>query len=66
MIRKIYKISGMHCTSCAMNIEWELEDVGVKAKCNYAKAELEIEHDGGIEVDEKVKLAVEKAGYKII
>ncbi len=32
-------IFGMHCTSCAMNIDGELEDIeGVKeAKTNYAK-----------------------------
>lgn len=33
------KITGMHCTSCAMNIDFELEDIeGVKeASTNYAK-----------------------------
>ena len=33
------KIVGMHCTSCAMNIDFELEDIkGVKeASTNYAK-----------------------------
>lgn len=33
------KITGMHCTSCAMNIDFELEDLeGVKeASTNYAK-----------------------------
>ncbi len=35
----IFKIQGMHCTSCAMNIDGELEDTeGIKeAKTNYAK-----------------------------
>lgn len=65
-MKKIYKISGMHCTSCAMNIEWELEDAGVKAKCNYAKEELEVEFDGNKASEEKIKAAVEKAGYKIM
>lgn len=33
------KIIGMHCTSCAINIDFELEDLeGVKeAKTHYAK-----------------------------
>lgn len=37
-------IFGMHCTSCAMNIDGELEDTeGVKkAKTNYAKQETEV------------------------
>lgn len=58
---KIYKISGMHCSSCALSIEWALEDAGIKAKCNYAKAELRVENAD----DKKVKEIVEKEGYKI-
>lgn len=40
----IFKISGMHCVSCAMNIDGELEDSkGVKeARTNYAKGETEV------------------------
>lgn len=59
------KIDGMHCTSCAMNIDFNLEDLGVKsAKTNYAKQESEIEFD-----EEKIKLTqiietVNKTGYK--
>ena len=37
----------MHCTSCAMNIDGELEDTeGVKeAKTNYAKQQTEVTFD---------------------
>ncbi len=40
-------ISGMHCTSCAMNIDGELEDTeGVKeSKTNYAKQLTEVTFD---------------------
>lgn len=40
-------IFGMHCTSCAMNIDGELEDTeGVKeAKTNYAKQQSEVTFD---------------------
>lgn len=40
-------IFGMHCTSCAMNIDGELEDTeGVKeAKTNYAKQQTEVTFD---------------------
>lgn len=43
------KISGMHCTSCAINIDGELEDTeGVKeAKTNYAKQKTEVTFDPG-------------------
>ncbi len=42
------KIIGMHCTSCAMNIDGDLEDLvkGVKSsKTNYAKQVCEVEFD---------------------
>lgn len=61
-------IKGMHCTSCAMNIDFELEDLeGIKlAKTNYAKQESEVEYD-----ETKVELAaiidvVKKTGYTAI
>lgn len=61
MAKKIYKISGMHCSSCALSIEWALENAGIKAKCNYAKAQLEVENAD----DQKIKEIVEKEGYAL-
>lgn len=42
-----FKIKGMHCTSCAMNIDGELEDTeGVKeSKTSYATQETEVSFD---------------------
>lgn len=42
-----FNIFGMHCTSCAMNIDGELEDTeGVKeAKTNYAKQQTQVTFD---------------------
>lgn len=47
VVKKKLKIEGMHCSSCAMNIDFDLEDLhGVKsAKTSYAKQETEIEFD---------------------
>lgn len=56
----------MHCSSCAMNIEWELEDKGVKAKCNFAKEILEVEANSEKISDEELKKTIEKLGYKLI
>ena len=41
------KIVGMHCTSCAMNIDFELEDInGIKeASTNYAKQQTIVTFD---------------------
>ena len=55
-------ISGMHCTSCAMNIDGELEDTeGVKeAKTNYAKQVTEVTFDPEKISVEKMILVIRK------
>ena len=59
-----YKIIGMDCPSCAMLIESELEDAGIKAKVSYAKETLEVE-----DIDKKSFLILSKKitelGYKL-
>lgn len=60
--KTIYKIDGMHCTSCAMLIEGELEDRGITGACSYAKGVVEVQGDP----DKKlVKDAIEAAGYTL-
>ncbi len=59
------KIEGMHCTSCAMNIDGELEDLGVKeAKTNYAKSETEVTFDESKVSEENILISIEKLGYR--
>jgi len=62
MTKKVYKIKGMHCASCATMIELDLEDAGIKAKCSYPKSTLEVEGDGNFV---NIKKVVEKSGYQI-
>ena len=52
-------IFGMHCTSCAMNIDGELEDTeGVKeAKTNYAKQQTQVTFDPDkVSVDKMISI----------
>jgi len=66
MIKKtVWKITDMHCTACAMNIDFELEDTqGVKsAKTNYAKAITEVEFDPSVLDEKKIEEIIKKAGY---
>ena len=66
VIKKKLKIEGMHCSSCAMNIDMDLEDLaGVKgASTNYAKQVSEVEYDEEeLKVEDIIK-SVEKTGYK--
>lgn len=47
MQKIVLQITGMHCTSCSMNIDGELEDTeGVKAsETSYAKQETVVTYD---------------------
>lgn len=67
MIKKMLKIDGMHCVSCTMLVDGDLEDLkGVKSsKTNFAKAKCEVEFDEAeVSVDQIVQ-AVRGAGYKV-
>ena len=66
MEKTILKISGMHCASCAANIENTLKkEVGIKsANVNFASEKLYLEFDE-IEISiARVKKIIEKLGYK--
>jgi len=66
MMKKTFKIEGMHCTSCALLIESDLEDAGVKACCSYAKQTLTIEFDEKKIGEKKITAVVVAAGYRIV
>lgn len=67
MTRKEYKVIGMDCTSCAMMIEAELEDAGVKkAKCNYAEEKLEVEFEENDVEESEIVEVVKKTGYSLL
>ena len=66
MTKKVFKVSGMHCTSCALDIEWSLEDAGVTARCSYAKQELAVEYNPEKISEEKIKQTVKNSGYDLI
>ena len=60
------KIIGMHCTSCSMLIDGDLEDTKgvIKANTSYAKQICEVEFDErAIQVQDILK-TIEKTGYQ--
>lgn len=59
------KINGMHCSSCAMNIDFDLEDLeGVKsARTNYAKSISEVEFDADKISEDDVVKQIRETGY---
>lgn len=62
LTKKVYKIKGMDCASCASLLEMDLEDAGIPSKCSYPKETLEINQEHDID---KIKKIVEKSGYRI-
>jgi Cu+-exporting ATPase len=65
MKKVVFKIIGMHCTACAMNIDGELEDSEkVKSsKTNYAKAHTEVEFDPEIISEKEIVKIIKNTGY---
>lgn len=60
-------IDGMHCTSCSMNIDGELEDLDgvVNATTSYAKSESVVEFDPQKVSQKELEAVITKLGYTI-
>jgi Cu+-exporting ATPase len=65
MKKVIFSIKGMHCTSCAMSIDGELEDTDgvINASTNYAKQKLDVEFDDAKISEQKIIEKVKEVGY---
>lgn len=62
------KIDGMHCASCSLNIDGDLEDTPgvIRSTTSYAKSETIIEFDPA-KVDEvTLRKIIEKLEYKVL
>lgn len=67
-ITKKFKISGMHCVACALNIADALEDLdGVfEANVSYAKSELELSFDENKLNEDEINSLINELGYEIL
>jgi len=65
MIKKIFKISDMHCSNCAMKIEGLEDDLlGVKSvSASYKKGQVVVEFDEARLSVEAIIHAIKKQGY---
>lgn len=63
-----FTISGMHCVSCSMNIDGELEDLpGVtSAETSYAAGKSVVIFDSQKVSSEKIKSVIESLGYTAV
>ncbi len=65
MIKKTYKVDGMHCASCAMVIESDLSDAGIDARCSYARQTIDVVFDQTIVTEIAIEEIVKKSGYTL-
>jgi len=66
MVKKTYRVEGMHCSNCAMNIEGIEDDLpGVKqVSASYQKGQMVVEFDEAKVSDAQILAALEKRGYQ--
>jgi copper chaperone CopZ len=66
MVKKTYRVEGMHCSNCAMNIEGIEDDLpGIKQiSASYQKGRMVVEFDEAKVSEEQILTAVEKHGYQ--
>jgi len=62
-MEKKYKIKGMHCNSCANNIENELKDKVNNITVNFSKEEAIIDFDENKIQEAEIKNIIKKIGY---
>lgn len=64
----VLKISGMHCTSCALNIDGELEDIDgvIRSSTNYAKQETTVVVDVKKVKAQKLIETIKAIGYEAV
>ena len=68
VIKKKFKITDMHCSSCALTIDMALEDLeGVKkSQTSYTRGEIEAEFDPEKVQEKELIEVVQKAGYTVV
>lgn len=64
-INKTYRVEGMHCTSCAMSVDFALEDLeGIESsKTSYATSTAEVAYDDERVSEGAILAAIQAAGY---
>ena len=68
MVKKEIQIAGMHCASCALNIERKLGKLNgmKKANVNFATEKATVEYDENALNEDEIPKLIEKLGYKPI
>lgn len=64
-VKKKLKIIGMHCSSCAINIDFDLEDIDgvISSRTSYAAQTTEVEFEAEKVSDQLILETIKKTGY---
>jgi copper chaperone CopZ len=67
MLKITYRVEGMHCSNCAMNIEGIEDDLpGIKqVTASYKKGQMVVEFDEAKVSKAQILAAVGKRGYQV-
>ncbi|MEI8232223.1 MAG: heavy metal-associated domain-containing protein [bacterium] len=62
------KLDGLHCNSCSLNIDSELEDLPgvISSITSYAKQESLITYDPKLVKPSQFTIVIKKLGYKVL
>jgi len=68
MQKLILKISGMHCSSCSLRIDGDLEEIEgvVTANTNFAKGQTEVQYEESKVATDRLVEVIKKAGYTVV
>ena len=66
MIKKTFRVEGMHCSYCPMEVEGIEDDLpGIKqVSASYQKGQMVVEFDDAKVSEAQIIAAVEKRGYQ--
>jgi copper ion binding protein len=66
LVKKIFRVDGMHCSNCAMNIEGIEDDLlGIKQiSASYQKGQMVVEFDEAKVSENQILEAVKERGYQ--
>jgi copper chaperone CopZ len=65
MVKKTFRVEGMHCSNCPMEVE-SIEDdlLGIKkVSASYQKGQMVVEFDEKLVSDDQIIAAVKNRGY---
>ncbi len=63
-MKKIFKISGMHCVSCSKIIEMELKDKVKSISINHETGKAVIDFDENKISEKEIKEMIKQSGYR--